>query len=142
MCLVKHIYLNLLNLILTDHCRYTKKIFSLLLFFYWWSSTVVYIFTLPLLPAPPIPTSHPVSPLGLSMCPLYKFLDGPFPISPIVPSPLPLWLLSVCSLFQCLWLYFAFLFVLLILKFCIYFASANLVSSLRIHLSFSKYMIT
>ena len=34
--------------------------------------------------------------------------------SPIIPFPLLLWLLSVCSLFQCLWLYFACLFVLLI----------------------------
>ena len=34
----------------------------------------------------------------------------PFPLS----FPHPLWLLSACSLFPCLWLYFACLFVLLI----------------------------
>ena len=34
--------------------------------------------------------------------------------SPIIPLPCPLWLLTVCSLFQCLWLYFACLFVALI----------------------------
>ena len=35
--------------------------------------------------------------------------------SPIITLPLPtLWLLSACSLFQCLWFYFACLFVLLI----------------------------
>ena len=31
--------------------------------------------------------------------------------SPNIPLPTPFWLLSVCSLFQCLWLYFACLFV-------------------------------
>ena len=34
--------------------------------------------------------------------------------SPIIPLPPPLWLLSVYSLFQCLWLYFACLFVFFI----------------------------
>ena len=39
----------------------------------------------------------------------------PFPFfHPLSPTPTPLWLMSVCSLFQCLWLYFAWLFVLLI----------------------------
>ena len=50
-------------------------------------------------------------PLALSMCPLYMFLDGPFPIFPHYLVPPPLWLLSVCSLFQCFWLYFAYFFV-------------------------------
>ena len=78
------------------------------------SSTIVSISPMPLPPTLAIPTSHPWSypPLALSMCPLYMFLDDPAPSSPLCPPP-RLWLLSVCSLFQCLWLYFACLFVLL-----------------------------
>ena len=53
-------------------------------------------------------------PLALSMCPLHVFFDGPSPIFPHYPLPPPLWLLSVCSLFQGLRLYFACWFVLLI----------------------------
>ena len=65
-------------------------------------------------PHPHLPPSN-LPPLALSMGPLYMFLDGPFPISPPYPSPAASpWLLSVCSLFQCLWLYFACLFVLLV----------------------------
>ena len=37
---------------------------------------------------------------------------SPFP--PVIPLPLSLWLVSVCSLFPSLWFYFAHLFVLLI----------------------------
>ena len=67
--------------------------------------------TMPPYPTHPhLPPSNP-PPLALPMCPLYVFLNGP---SPIIPLPSPLWLLSVCSLFQCLWLYFACLFVLII----------------------------
>ena len=47
------------------------------------------------------------------MCPLYMFLGDPSSLYPHYPLPLTLWLLSVCSLFQCFWLYFAYLFVLL-----------------------------
>ena len=66
-------------------------------------------------PQPTHPDLSPsiLSPLALSMGPLYMFLDDPSPIFPIIPLPPPLWLLSVCSLFQCFWLYFACLFVLL-----------------------------
>ena len=39
---------------------------------------------------------------------------NPSPFSPINPLPSPLWSLSACSQFQCLWLYFTCLFVLLI----------------------------
>ena len=64
-------------------------------------------------PTPAIPTSlpwfHPS--LVLSMCPLQLFLKSLHPHYPLPPS---LWLLSDCSLFQCLQLYFACLFVLLI----------------------------
>ena len=48
---------------------------------------------------------HPPStlpPLALSMGPLYMFLDDPSPFFPHYPLPAPLWLLSVCSLYQCL----------------------------------------
>ena len=63
--------------------------------------------------APPIPASHPWTyPLWLCLCVLYtcSLMDCPL-FSPIIPLPTLLWLLSVCSLFQCLWLYFASLFV-------------------------------
>ena len=35
-------------------------------------------------------------------------------LCPVIPLSVPLWLLSICSLFPCLWLYFAHLFVLMI----------------------------
>ena len=35
---------------------------------------------------------------------------APFPSFPVIPCPPPLWSLSVCSLFPCLWFYFAHLF--------------------------------
>ena len=71
----------------------------------------------PLPPTPPIPTSHPwsYSPLALSMGPLYMFLDNPSPLPPIILLPSSLWLLSVYSLSQYPWLYFASLFVLLVM---------------------------
>ena len=61
--------------------------------------------------------SHPQSypPLALSMDPYTCSLTTLPLLSPVIPLCPPLWLLSVCSLFQCLWLYlFACLFVLLI----------------------------
>ena len=66
-------------------------------------------------PTPTIPTSHLRSylPLTLSMGPLYMFLDY-LSCSFSHYHPPPLWLLLVCSLFQCLWLYFTCLFVLLV----------------------------
>ena len=68
--------------------------------------------TLPILPTP---TSHiqlsPI-PLSSSMGPLYMFLDDLLPSFSYYPPPL--WLLSICSLFPCFWLYFAHSFVLLI----------------------------
>ena len=62
----------------------------------------------------PPPTLDPTCPLALSMCPLYVFLGDPSSFSPHYPLPPPLWFLSVCSLFQCLWLYFACLLVFFI----------------------------
>ena len=90
--------------------------FPVTFFFYYCSSTVVSIFTPALLPASPIPTSDPQTYcLWLCPCVLYtcSLMDLPL-FSSIIPLPPPLWLLSVCSLFQCFWLYFVCLFVLLI----------------------------
>ena len=85
-------------------------------FFYCCSRTVVYISTPLWSPTPPFPASHlQTYPLWLCPCVLCtcSLMDLPlFP--PIILLPLPLWLLSVCSLFQCFWLYFACLYVLLI----------------------------
>ena len=55
-------------------------------------------------PVPPILNSHPQSypPLALSVDPLYIFLGDPSLFSSCYPLPPRLWLLSVCSLFQCL----------------------------------------
>ena len=56
------------------------------------------------------PGSYP--PLALSMCPLYMFLDDPFPFFLCYLPPCPS---GYCKfLFQWLWLYFACLFVLLV----------------------------
>ena len=65
-----------------------------------------------LFPAPLTPTSHPQSYLPL-LCPwvLYTCSLTTLPLlCPIIPLLPPLWSLSVCSLFQCLWLYCACLF--------------------------------
>ena len=80
------------------------------------SSTVVSIFTPSHSLTPPISTSHPRTyPLGLCPCVLYTCSLKDLPLfSPIIPLSPPLWLLSVCSLFQCLWLHFPCFFVLLI----------------------------
>ena len=45
---------------------------------------------------------------------LYNSSCKPFTPFPYNPLPSPLWSLSACSQFQCLWLYFACLFILLI----------------------------
>ena len=61
----------------------------------------------------PTPTSHIQSspPLTLSMGPLYMFLDLILLLPPMTPLRPPFWSLSVCSIFPCLWFYFAHLFV-------------------------------
>ena len=70
---------------------------------------------------PPCLLPHPSPPSTLEPTP-FDFVHGsfihvpwwPFPYFPPLSLFPPLWLLSVCSLFQCLWLYFAYLIVLLI----------------------------
>ena len=98
---------------------YGSSIFIYLFFniIFYCSSTVVSIsphHSPPPYPPPP-PNLNP-SPLWLCPCVLYtcSLMILPF-LSFIIPFPPPLWLLSVCSLLQRLWLYFACLFVLLIM---------------------------
>ena len=83
------------------------------LFFYCCSSTVVSISPTTTLPCP---THSHLPPLILPPFGPVSFIPFPwqlFPLFPIIPLQPSLWLLSICSLFQCLWLYFACLFVLL-----------------------------
>ena len=85
---------------------------------------------------PPIPTSHTQSYptallLSLSMCPTYMFPDHPASFPPFYSLPLPLWLLSVCSLCQCLWLcYVAWLLCCLDFKFTFKIKSITLKKSI------------
>ena len=86
-------------------------------FFYCCSIKVVPISHYSPLPYPPHTSHIQPSPflLSVSMGPLYMFFDLTLPLfSPVTPLPSPLLLLSVCSLFPCLWFYFAHLLVLLI----------------------------
>ena len=62
-------------------------------------------------PHPSPPYTLEFTPLALSMCPLYIFLDGPSHFSSIIPFPSPLWLLSVCSL-----IHFLVIFCLFVLS--------------------------
>ena len=80
------------------------------------SNTVVSIFPPPLSPTPSTVTSHsPSFPLWLCPWDLYTCSLMTLALLPsIMPLPPPLWSLSVCSLFPCLWLCFACWFVLLI----------------------------
>ena len=65
--------------------------------------------------APPISASYPQSyPVWLCPCVFYPCSLMTFPYFPHYLLPPPLWLLSDYSLFQCIWFYFARLFVLLI----------------------------
>ena len=80
------------------------------------SSTVVSIFTPTHPTTPPIPASHPQTyPGWLCQCVLYSCSLMTFPLhSSFTPLLPPLCLLSACSLFQSLWLYFVNMFVVLI----------------------------
>ena len=67
--------------------------------------------------APPHPFSPPTIELTLFGFLHMSFIHVPWwppTLSPIIPISPSFWLLSDCSLFQCLWFYFACLFVLLI----------------------------
>ena len=79
-------------------CETTNSYFF---FFINCSVTVVLPFSLLLSPAPSLPTpTVNCPPLSVPMSPL----------SLVIPSPLPLWSLSVCSSLPSLWFYFAHLF--------------------------------
>ena len=97
---------------------FTKLLFISFCFFKFLFKYSCLHFPVTLSPTPPNPTSHPQSYpfLALFMGPLYMFLDD--------PSLSFLGTVS-CSLFQCVWLYFAYLFVLLI-RFHLYMRSYGL----------------
>ena len=89
------------------HCEVT--IFSFIFFI---------VVQVPLSPFPPhhspCPTLDP-TPLWLCPCVLYTCSLMTLPLfPPLSPSPHPLWSLSVCSLFKCLWFYFAHLLVFVV----------------------------
>ena len=104
---------------LSNAARALVAVFYILFIFYCCSSTVVSIFTPPHYPHPihlhPIhlPPFKPTT-FGFVHVSFIHSPWWPFPYYPLFPSLPPLWLLSVCPLFQCLWLYFASLFVVLI----------------------------
>ena len=80
-------------------------------------STTVFCFSPQPSPPPqpsPLPPLFPPPPHCYCPCVLYNCSFKPFTLSPYNPLPSPLWSLSACSQFQCLWLYFACLFILLI----------------------------
>ena len=84
-----------------------------ILFFFYCYSIIVLIFPPCPSPTSPTPCSHSQSLLlSVPMSPLYMFLGLPLSIFPPLTSSH--WSLPVCSLFPCLWFYFAHLFVLLI----------------------------
>ena len=88
----------------------THNIFFLNLF-YCCSSTVFCHSLPPFSTSPVLPTSLPISiPPCYCPCVLYSCSCKPFTLSPYNPLPSPLWSLSACSQFHCLWLYFACLF--------------------------------
>ena len=83
--------------------------------FYCFSITVVLIFTqCSHLPYPPHPLVSPYPVVHYHQSFLHVPSLNPFPSFPHYLLLPPLWSLSVCSLFPCLWFYFAHLFVLLI----------------------------
>ena len=63
---------------------------------------------------PSPPPSSVSTPPCYCPCVLYNCSCKPFTLFPYNPLPSPVWSLSACSQFQCLWLYFACLFILLI----------------------------
>ena len=71
---------------------------------------------LPFPPSPLRPLSQSVpTQLPMSVGHLHMFFNQTLSLlSSLIPLPTPLWSLSVCSSFPCLWFYFASLFVLFI----------------------------
>ena len=99
----------------TNHlARISLEVFSLLLLLFKYSC-LHFLPTTLLCPHPcPTPTLHPTH-LGFCSQVLYTCSLVTLPLlSPTIPLLPSLWLPSLCSLFQCLWLYFACLFVLLL----------------------------
>ena len=86
---------------------------SFILIFYCCSNKVFAFFSHPSPQPQPSPPPSPVStPLCYGPCVLYGSCK-PFTLFPYNPLPSPLWSLSAYSQFQCLWLYFVCLLVLL-----------------------------
>ena len=120
-------------------------VISLNLFFYF-----LLLFKYTFLPFPPTPAQLPTSlrflhPPRYCPCVLYNCSYKPFTLFPWNSLPSPLWSLSACSQFQCLWLYFACLFVLLIrfqLKIIGYLSFTTWLISLSIILPSSIHAVT
>ena len=109
------------QLSLRPNCWWTKTA-EVLTCFYFYVCIYLWLFKYSCLHFhPTMPCSHPSLPPTLEpttfgfVCVSFIHVPWwPFPDFPTLSSPPPLWLLSVCYLFQCLWLYFICLFVLLI----------------------------
>ena len=71
-------------------------------------------FSPPPCPPPSLPPTLKPTPFGFVHGSFVHVPWWPFLFFPSHVPPSPLWSLSICSLFQCLWLYFACLLVLLI----------------------------
>ena len=92
--------------IMLNSQKYDFFFFSFLYFLLLFNYNCPTFFQLLFLSAPPPSYYRP--------CILYNCFCKPFTLLPYNPLHSPLWSLSACSQFQCLWLYFACLFVLLI----------------------------
>ena len=107
----------------TSFKLFLKKINIFYLFFYFnffyfycCSSIGFCLFPPPQVNTPALPTSLPFPPPHAvnRPCVLYNYSCKPFTLFPWNSLHSTLWSLSACFQFQCLWLYFACLFVLLI----------------------------
>ena len=105
------------------------------LFFLCCSSTVFCLYPSPPPSPPPQPSPPPSSvstPTCYCPCVIQNCSCKPFTLFSHYPLPSPLWSLSACSQFQCLLLYFAYLFVLLI----------RFQLKIRSYLSFTAWLIS
>ena len=102
--------------IMLNSQKYDFFFFSFLYFLLLFNYNCPTFFQLLFLSAPP-PCHHTSPrvnphPVAIPLGPLNMFLDLRLPLlCTIIPLPPPLWSLSVCYLFPCLWFYFAHLFV-------------------------------